>query len=444
MNLLLLGLACLGDDDYPLPTPVDGEDSSPAGPLVLTVTPPSRPVDECGEVCVSVRVTRDGQGVNGATVDVWVGDKVLGADASTRDEGLAQVCGTGFAPGEHALTAVAEIEGESVSGAGTFEVRAFGWEDGFIRDDSPVEAVPWSPAFVRANSEPVLPMGPEGSWDGLGTIVPSVAKDDDGWVMWFAGTSAVDYVVGAATSPNGRVWTEAPGNPLLNPDGLEGSWRRYSTNSPMVLQHGGIWYVYYTGRAEETGNLNIGLATGTDPTHVTDVATNPVFAWTPEEESWAGQAVAHPSVIVNDEGWWEMWYSTGFHKVGYAYSSDGLDWRRYCHNPVFEGDSANAWETNQVKSNEVILRNGWYMMSYTGGDTGAFVLGWAMSRDGLHWVRAPDPTFLPNDTPGTWESNSVLSAPLAVVGDELWMWYSGTGATGSAVGLAIASLEGAP
>ncbi|GDX83329.1 hypothetical protein LBMAG42_51400 [Deltaproteobacteria bacterium] len=442
----LLLLACsTGDDSYPLPTPADSAaDTAPTGPLVMTLTPPIKAVDECQEACITARVTREGEPVNGALVDIWVGDKVFGADATTRGDGEAQVCGTGFDVGMHDVTATAELGIELATATTSFELRPFGWTDGFIRDDTPVTEIPWTPQFSRYQADPVLPPGPEGSWSGLGTIVPSVARTDDGWVMWYAGTSAVDYVVGAATSPDGVIWTEAPGNPLLNPDGIEGSWLRYSTNSPMVIEHDGTWYVYYTGRMEETGNLNIGLATGPDPIHVEDVPVNPVFSWTPEEESWSGQAVAHPSVTINEDGWWEMWYSTGYHKIGYAYSADGLSWSRYCKNPVFEGDMVNTWETNQVKANEVVLHNGWYMMTYTGGDTGAFRVGWAMSRDGLHWARSPEPALTVPDEPGTWESNSVLSAPMVVVGDELWMWYSGTGIYGSAVGLAKASLEGAP
>jgi hypothetical protein len=50
----------------------------------------------------------------------------------------------------------------------------------------------------------------------------------------------------------------------------------------------------------------------------------------------------------------------------------------------------------------------------------------------------------PPDEPGTWESNSERSAPIMVIDDTLWMWYSGTGQTGSAIGLAYASMEGFP
>ncbi|MSQ01376.1 MAG: hypothetical protein EXR71_05710 [Myxococcales bacterium] len=446
--MIALWFGC-ATDDTGFPQPVmpgdDTVDTSPAGPLAIAATGPVVAVDECAEVCFSVVVTRDGQGVDDALVDVWIGDRAFGADVPTGRDGTASICGVGLDVGVHEALVTATLDLESATTRTAATVAAFGWADGFERDVTPVDTLPWTPRFVRYAGNPVLPPGEAGTWDEVGDIVPSVARTDDGWVMWFAGTAAVDYIVGVATSLDGINWTKDPRNPLYSGDGIEGSWRRYSTNSPMILEHDGSWFMYYTGRSEETGNLNIGLAVGEDPSSVIDVPENPVFSWTEEESTWAGQAVAHPSVLVREDGWWEMWYSTGYHRIGYAYSPDGYTWSRYCKNPVFEGDQDRLdWETNQVKANEVLRHDGWYYMTYTAGDTGAFTVGWAMSRDGIHWVRAGEPVFTAATEAGTWESSSVLSAPIVVVGDELWMWYSGTGATGSAVGLAIAPLAGAP
>jgi hypothetical protein len=79
-------------------------------------------------------------------------------------------------------------------------------------------------------------------------------------------------------------------------------------------------------------------------------------------------------------------------------------------------------------------------MTYTGGDRGNFKVGFAMSRDGLHWVRHSTPVLGSEPTPGTWESGAVLGGAIAIDGGALRMWYAGTGLTGSAIGLAIAEL----
>lgn len=444
--ILSLLLGCPAEDTgFPKPDwGADTADTAEAGPLEVTLTGPAATLDECESACFSVRTTRNGVPVNDVEVDVWSGDVVVGADLRTRQKGEAGGCADGLTVGTHTLTAIATLGTERATATATAVVKPFGYADGFIRSEDIVEEVPWTPTFERAPQNPVLPPGAADEWDSIGTIVPSVAPTRDGYVMWYAGTAEVDYILGAATSPDGVVWTKDADNPLLIPSDVEGDWRRYSTNSPMVLAFEGTWYVYYTGRREETSDLTIGLATGRDPTEVTDVADNPVFSWDASEEDWAGQAAAHPDVLINDAGWWEMWYSTGYHKVGYAYSPDGRSWKRYCHNPVLVGDPDLDYEAHAIKATEVVQLGDWYFTTYTAGATGGFTVGWAMSRDGLHWAHGQEPVLRAAEEPGTWESNSVLSAPVLVVGDELWMWYSGTGPTGSAVGLARASLDGFP
>jgi predicted GH43/DUF377 family glycosyl hydrolase len=445
--MMLLLLACPeADTGFPKPdwNTTDSGDTAAPGALEVTIVGPEAAIDECESACFSVTVTRDGAPVPDVEIDLWSGDTVVAADLLTRTRGEAGDCADGLSVGTHTVTAVATLGTEQATATTRTVVHAFGYADGFVRSEEIVDEVPWVPEFDREPRNPVLPPGEAGTWDSVGTIVPSVAKTADGFAMWYAGTADVDYVVGAATSPDGVVWTKDPGNPLLDVSGVEGDWRRYSTNSPMVLAQKGDWFVYYTGRREETSDLTIGLAVGNEPTEVKDVRDNPVFSWNEDESEWAGSAAAHPSVLVNDDGWWEMWYSTGYHKIGYAYSADGRAWTRYCHNPVLVGDPDLVFEAHAVKAAEVVKQGEWYMTTYTAGETGGFTVGWAMSRDGLHWARSEEPVLTPPDEPGTWESNSVLSAPIMVIDDTLWMWYSGTGQTGSAIGLAYASMEGFP
>ena len=208
----------------------------------------------------------------------------------------------------------------------------------------------------------------------------------------------------------------------------------------MIVADGEGWRVYYAGRAEDSRDITIGMAMGLEPDVVVDYPGNPVFEWSESEVSWAGQAVGHPAILRHPDGHWEMRYSTGLHKLGYAYSMDGLDWKRWCRNAVMTGETGDSWESHQLKAADVILHDGWYLMAYTGGVRGSFRIGWAMSRDGLNWTRATDPVLRPALEPGTWESSAVTGPSLWADGGTLRMWYGGSGLTGSANGLATASL----
>jgi hypothetical protein len=262
--------------------------------------------------------------------------------------------------------------------------------------------------------------------------------------MWYAGqqVDGGDYVLGAASSPDGLTWTKlGMVDGISQPTGnLDVDWNATATNSPVLLEHDGTWMLYYTGKRGDTSDLNVGLATsaeygaGGSAVNVsnlpaeTEGGINPVFQHVDEEEGWGGEAVAHPSVLWNeDKGFFEMWYSTGLHRVGYAISRDGLEWDRYCNNPVLLGtalndDGTTHWEMGRVKSTEVVYWNGYYMMTYTGADTGYFQLGWAMSTDAIHWAKAPEPVLSPDES-GDWENGALQGGFLVPDGTTLRMWY---------------------
>lgn len=409
--------------------------------VALTAPEAGTSWDECEEVCFTVAVTRDGAPVRGVEVDVEVEDHgFVGADLRSDADGLVTACATGLPVGAHqvAVSAVAGV-GDRARGWGEVDIRPFGWSFGLQHPQSALAELPWTPVFEKYAGNPVLSPGGEGTWDGAGLLLPTVVPTDEGYAMYVAGTSASDYVVGGATSPDGTTWTESAGNPLF-PEDPAVAWKIYSTNSPVLLNDGAEWLLYYTGRATETGELSVGLATGDDPFALTDYAENPVMPWDPDDNDWAGSAVAHPSVIVRD-GVYHLWYSGGRHKVGYALSADGRAWTRYCHNPVLEGAGLD-WESNQVKSTEVAWIDPYYVMTYSGGGTGAFQVGWAMSTDGVRWVRAEEPVLSPAEEGGTWESTSTIGA--AIIVDEaagvLRAWYGGTGLDTSAIGYAEAPL----
>ena len=403
-----------------------------------TLTLATDPADECHPVCVLAELL-DGSGapVAAETVSASVDGVAFGSTMRTSPAGKVQVCARGLAAGTPTLKLTAgEVEAEIV-----LDVRAFGTLDGVSREPDTDTAVAWTPSFERVGRAPVLPPGEADTWDDVAVALPSVAATPEGYAMWYAGSGGGDYVIGAATSPDGLVWTRAAGNPLITA-GVEGSWNQYAVNAPMLFATDEGWSLYFDGRSEEDGNLRIGLATGTDPLVLETLAEGPVFSWSESEVDWAGKAVAHPTVQRDAEGIWHLWYSTGGQQIGYAYSHDGLGWARYCNNQVLTGGTEANWEAGAVKSAEVIRVGEHWVMSYSGGGSGRFALGWATSRDGLHWHTLASPVL--RAAGEEWESQAVLGSSLVVVGSELWMWYTGADGTGSSIGLAVAPLPVEP
>lgn len=440
--LLLLLAACDGDGPPDRPghprdtaedSAVDTSGDTAESGVVVTVQAPGTDAafDECEEVCFAARLTRDGSPISGVDASVELDDGgIIGSD-TTDDQGVVTACTTGIAPGSRQVAFSFRLDGHKVRSFSTFVVYPFGYAMGLTKPTEALSEIPWTPTLVRSEANPVL-TGDE-SWDSEGVILSSVVQTEAGWTMVVAGTPEEDYQVGAATSADGLVWTPVPGNPVLPATG-EG-WNAAATNSPVVLNEEGTLRVWYTGRSTDD-ILSLGLASSTDGLSFVDAPENPVFSPDPVSSAWEGNGVAHPSIL-NRDGLYELWYSTDEHLIGYALSADGLEWQRYCGNPILAGESG-TWEDGQVKSAEVAFDGEQYVMTYTGGETGDFQVGWAASSDGLRWVKAPEPLIAPGED-GSWEGQSVLGASLVLDGDTVRVWYSGTSAAGSAIGYAEGS-----
>ena len=50
---------------------------------------------------------------------------------------------------------------------------------------------------------PILKVGPAGSWDNKAVLGPSVIVDGEIYKMWYTGLESTTYRIGYATSPDG-------------------------------------------------------------------------------------------------------------------------------------------------------------------------------------------------------------------------------------------------
>ncbi len=111
-------------------------------------------------------------------------------------------------------------------------------------------------AFTRTGTDPVLLLGPTGSWEDAALTMPSVL-DGAPPQMWYTGSDGSSYQIGLATSSDRFNWTKDPGNPLFVP-GLPGSWDDSRAWGPSLLADGSSTLMYYTGY--DGTNNRIGLA----------------------------------------------------------------------------------------------------------------------------------------------------------------------------------------
>jgi predicted GH43/DUF377 family glycosyl hydrolase len=224
--------------------------------------------------------------------------------------------------------------------------------------------------WTKDINNPVLDGGTEGSWEESGIGVPSVMVIDGTLHIWYSGHRGnldyFDFQVGHATSPDGITWTKDPNNPVL-PRGPEGTWDNSWVYPGSVLYDGKQYHMWYGG-CDTLKGVRIGHATSPDGLTWTKDPSNPVLE-TLNPLSWDFPRVDFPTVIF-DGTTYHMWHSGGDlfkSKIGYATSEDGSVWMKYPSNPVMNAGSAESWDSRSVSPMSVMDSSGVkYKMWYWG------------------------------------------------------------------------------
>jgi predicted GH43/DUF377 family glycosyl hydrolase len=131
----------------------------------------------------------------------------------------------------------------------------------------------------------------------------------------------------------------------------------------------------------------------------------------PDEDSSAESLEVTRPYVLDEDGTYTMWYaghSASRVVICRATSSDGLKWDR--QGPVFEPYA--LWEKSSVMCPSVLrAADGSYHMWYSGGDRyEPDAIGYAMSPDGTNWARVQDGPVLRPDPDSTWERDRVAGA----------------------------------
>lgn len=262
-------------------------------------------------------------------------------------------------------------------------------------------------SWTKYAGNPVMDVSYTGGWDSIGVetvtiIIDSAAPATHRYKMWYAGATfnTYRYDIGYAYSPDGLSWTKHPGAVLQV--GASNEWDNGFLEGPSVIKEGGVYKMWYCGYdaivdANGTdGHANIGYATSTDGINWTKYAGNPIV--TTGANAWDSILVQDPHVM-KENGIYHMWYGgndvgTFGQKVGYAWSADGINWVKSAANPVLTNGSPGQWDANTASFPSVLNDNGLYKMWYTGKDV--------------------DPT--PSNTNYYWEIG-YATAPITSIGE---------------------------
>ena len=242
------------------------------------------------------------------------------------------------------------------------------------------------------SGNPVLTAGASGNWDENGVSQPTVLRASP-YAMWFSGWDASDIdSIGYATSPYGLNWTKYASNPVLT-SGTSGSWDDYGVYGPCVIKEGSTYKMWYTGYSFSNDVAQIGYATSTDGINWTKYSSNPVLTMGSSGD-WDMNGVGAPTVI-KDGSTYKMWFGGSdkgkWWQIGYATSTDGINWTKYSSNPVLTYGFSGSWNYWGVDAPSVVKDGSTYHMLYIGMKSkNEGGIGYATSTDGINWTEASD------------------------------------------------------
>jgi predicted GH43/DUF377 family glycosyl hydrolase len=185
--------------------------------------------------------------------------------------------------------------------------------------------------WFKYEANPVLKVGPPGSWDASIVHTGRVIFQDSIYKMWYTGFSGTkSWLLGYATSRDGIIWKKYRRNPILWPDSQ--SWDNFSTFHAYVAPRGSKYDMWYTG-GDSARFLRIGYAISEDGIHWEKATgANPVLDLGPAE-SWHGRIVVRPSVLLDNTGIFKMWFGAeglirNNVRIGLATAANTTDWKK--------------------------------------------------------------------------------------------------------------------
>ncbi len=273
--------------------------------------------------------------------------------------------------------------------------------------------------------------GPGSNWN---TMVIHLAMNEghamhDGneYKFYMGGYDGDNFSIGLATSTNLESgWTWHPGNPVLTPG--PGLWDDHDVGSPCVIKDGETYKMWYLGSPDANVNWKIGYATSSDGLTWAK-HPDPVLEYVPG--TW--EVSISSMYVIKDGDSLKMWYADdglGISGLGYASSIDGINWSKSEDNPVLTPEPG-LWDDEFVTVPTVILENGKYRMWYLGvGDPqfgSPWQTGFAMSDDGIDWLKDPKNPVLQVGNTGEWDEDAAQSFDIFKINDSTYkMLYLGS------------------
>jgi predicted GH43/DUF377 family glycosyl hydrolase len=190
----------------------------------------------------------------------------------------------------------------------------------------------------------------------------SLLRRGDEFLYWYQAGDPPR--IGLARSAGGKAWSKLS-NPVLGL-GPRGSWDERGVADPYVLELQGRLYMFYLGQ-DRARRQRLGLAVSSDGLNWTRLRSNPVMELGPAG-SFDEVGLGEPAVWVSGERYWLLYTGRDpkeHRRIGLAVSRDGVRWERLPEATILEGSA--PWNSKVVCDPEVEARPGRPVRVWFGG-----------------------------------------------------------------------------
>lgn len=235
--------------------------------------------------------------------------------------------------------------------------------------------------IIDFSSEPVLKLGPLGSFDDSGVIPCWILNHNDKKYMYYSGWMQGKRVpfysaLGVAVSEDGgKRFTKSSIAPLLSRNDTD----PYFTASNCVFVEDNVWRMWYTS------NTAWRLVDGSSlpKYHIKYAESNDGVSWERKgvvaiDFKNDGECAITRPWIIKENDVYKMWYSYRgeFNRIGYAESKDGVSWIRKDEDAGIDV-SLEGWDSQMVTYAAVVNYDGKKYMFYNGNNFGQEGIGLA-------------------------------------------------------------------
>ncbi|MEM5777468.1 MAG: hypothetical protein QXJ06_03390 [Candidatus Aenigmatarchaeota archaeon] len=233
------------------------------------------------------------------------------------------------------------------------------------------------------------------------------------------------------------------GEPVLKP-GPIGYFDEHGVYPSSIINYDGKKYLYYIGWNRGTPPplfyASVGLAISEDNGKTfTKFTKAPILS----RSEYDPCLVTSPFVMIENEIL-RMWYTSGikweiidgvlqsYYHIKYAESKDGINWER---KGIICIDFKTRNETNIARPC-ILKENGIYKMWYCYNEGLGYRIGYAISKDGINWIRKDEEAGI-NVSDSGWDSKSIAYPFVFKHNDKKYMLYNGNNFGREGFGLAV-------